>query len=133
MKTRLLFLLFYSLLSISLLALPKDLQFRHYSVEDGLSSTCVRALLQDKYGFIWAGTDEGLIRYDGNEFKNFKYNNKLPRGLNQNYILSLYETNNLLWIGTDEGIYYYDFKNDSFSSLSINGKQVINNSEIGRA
>ena len=57
MRTRLLFLLFYSLLTISLFALPTDLQFRHFSVEDVLSSNCVRALLQDKYGFIWAGTD----------------------------------------------------------------------------
>ena len=46
-----------------------DLCFRHFSVEDGLSSNSVRALMQDKYGFLWIGTDEGLNRYDGTTVK----------------------------------------------------------------
>ena len=48
-----------------LFAASNDLCFRHFSVEDGLSSNSVRALMQDKYGFLWIGTDEGLNRYDG--------------------------------------------------------------------
>ena len=125
MKNKLLLIHFLFFIPFCLFALPKDLQFRHYNLEDGLSSNCVRALLQDKFGFIWAGTDGGLIRYDGTEFKSYKYSNKLPRGLNQNFILSLYEANDALWIGTDEGLFCYDYSNDSFSPFLINGKIAI--------
>ena len=125
MKTKLLLFLFIFLPTF-LFALPHDLHFRHFSVENGLSSNCVRTLLQDKYGFIWAGTDEGLSRYDGVEFKSYKYSGKSPRGLNQNYILSLYEADNLLWVGTDDGAYCYNYGLDSFEPLLINGEQVIN-------
>ena len=40
-----------------------DFWFRHFSVEDGLSSSAVRAIMQDKYGFMWLGTDDGPVSY----------------------------------------------------------------------
>ena len=54
-----------------------DFWFRHFSVEDGLSSSAVRAIMQDKYGFMWLGTDDGLNRYDGAKFTIYKHE---PRG-----------------------------------------------------
>ena len=57
-------LLLNLLMPMILFAASNDLCFRHFSVEDGLSSNSVRALMQDKYGFLWIGTDEGLNRYD---------------------------------------------------------------------
>lgn len=64
MKSPVLSILFL-LISVTLLAVPNDFRFRHFSVEDGLSSNSVRAIMQDKYGFLWIGTEEGLNRYDG--------------------------------------------------------------------
>ena len=77
-------------------------------LEDGLSSNSVRALMQDKYGFLWIGTDEGLNRYDGTTVKLYRLKD---RGANE-AISSLYSTLNKIWIGTDEGIYIYDYETE---------------------
>ena len=45
---------------------------QHYSIKDGLSQNTVMAILQDKQGFIWLGTWDGLNRFDGYEFKTYK-------------------------------------------------------------
>lgn len=88
-----------------------DFHFRHFSVENGLSSNTVRALMQDKQGFLWIGTDEGLNRYDGTSIQQYQYS---PRGSNANYISALYEDEGMIWIGTDNGVYKYTYCTDSF-------------------
>ena len=105
---RLVLLLLNLLMPMILFAASNDLCFRHFSVEDGLSSNSVRALIQDKYGFLWIGTDEGLNRYDGTTVKLYRLKD---RGANE-AISSLYSTLNKIWIGTDEGIYIYDYETE---------------------
>lgn len=73
----------------------------------------VRALMQDKYGFLWIGTDEGLNRYDGTTVKLYRLKD---RGANE-AISSLYSTLNKIWIGTDEGIYIYDYETEDIMPL----------------
>lgn len=102
MKSPVLSILFL-LISVTLLAVPNDFRFRHFSVEDGLSSNSVRAIMQDKYGFLWIGTEEGLNRYDGIMIKSYSI---CPQAAGK-YISSLYGTKKNIWIGTDEGIYIY--------------------------
>ena len=60
-------LIIYSLLFIPInsFAQDDDIQFEHLTVEDGLSSNCVNAILQDSRGFMWFGTTNGLNRWDG--------------------------------------------------------------------
>ena len=48
--------------------------FRSYQIEDGLSHNSVWAVMQDKEGFMWFGTNDGLNRFDGKSFKVFKKN-----------------------------------------------------------
>lgn len=105
---RLVLLLLNLLMPMILFAASNDLCFRHFSVEDRLSSNSVRALMQDKYGFLWIGTDEGLNRYDGTTVKLYRLKD---RGANE-AISSLYSTLNKIWIGTDEGIYIYDYETE---------------------
>ncbi|MGD1045428.1 MAG: two-component regulator propeller domain-containing protein [Bacteroidota bacterium] len=45
-------------------AQSQNIQFKHLTSNDGLSQNWVHSILQDKYGFIWIGTDDGLNRYD---------------------------------------------------------------------
>ena len=47
---------------------PKVLKFRHLNIENGLPCNNVRALMQDRYGYIWIGTGYGIARYDGHSF-----------------------------------------------------------------
>lgn len=101
--------------SLMLSAGSSSLWFRHLSVEDGLSSNTVRAIMQDKHGFLWLGTDDGLNRYDGTAMKTFKLN---PQGVNE-YISSLYETEDNIWVGTDEGIYIYDYETEKYKFFDL--------------
>ncbi len=66
----------------------QQLIFKKYTVEDGLVSNPVRRILQDKKGFIWIATWEGLSKYDGDKFTNFTVAN----GLSHNLINDLYES-----------------------------------------
>jgi Two component regulator propeller. len=56
----------------ALFARNYDYYFRNMAVEDGLSQNMVYSIMQDKTGFIWFGTLDGLNRYDGLRFKIFK-------------------------------------------------------------
>jgi ligand-binding sensor domain-containing protein len=62
--------------------------FRTYAQEDGLSDPSVECVLQDRVGYLWAGTDDGLFRFDGRQFTKFSRDQGLPR----NHIYQVYET-----------------------------------------
>lgn len=90
--------------------------FRHYQVENGLSNNAVLCSMQDRRGFMWFGTKDGLNRFDGYSFKVFHSNPDSPNGLGSNFIRALCEDNNgNIWIGTDQGIFIFDPKSESFS------------------
>lgn len=91
--------------------------FKKYQVEDGLSHNTVWCGLQDKYGFIWLGTSDGLNRYDGRGNK--VYRNVLSENfsLENSFIETLLEVGEQLWIGTNSGIYIYDYITDRFSKF----------------
>ncbi|RYZ22822.1 MAG: hybrid sensor histidine kinase/response regulator, partial [Sphingobacteriales bacterium] len=80
-------------------------QFEHLSVEDGLSNDYVTAILQDRDGFMWFGTGEGLNKYDGSTFTVFKPNPSQPtRSFQNGYIMGLCEGDSTrLWAITRGG------------------------------
>ncbi|GAB3416886.1 ligand-binding sensor domain-containing protein [Niabella aquatica] len=89
--------------------------FRHYEVENGLSNNAVITALQDKYGFVWLGTSDGLSRFDGNSFKVYKHLAGDPYSLKSNSVYCLYEdSKGSLWVGTEKGISLYDPAHDAF-------------------
>lgn len=63
--------LFLFILFISNLGLSQSPLLKHYTTNDGLLSSTIYTLLQDKDGFIWFGTDVGVSRFDGKRFHNF--------------------------------------------------------------
>jgi ligand-binding sensor domain-containing protein len=75
---------------------------RQWSVKDGLPHDSITCFAQDAKGFIWVGTDNGLARFDGNDFKIFNKNN--TKEIKNNSITSLYvSADGTLLIGTDGG------------------------------
>ncbi|MEO7098935.1 MAG: two-component regulator propeller domain-containing protein [Luteolibacter sp.] len=82
----------------------KDLFFAHLATADGLSENRVFAILQDRQGFMWFATRDGLNRYDGNSFVVFKNNPDDPASLSSNFIVALLEDDQgYLWVGTYGG------------------------------
>jgi ligand-binding sensor domain-containing protein/signal transduction histidine kinase len=93
-----------------------SLHFTHLSLADGLSQSDVRAIAQDRQGFMWFGTWRGgLNRYDGYTFKVYKHDAKDERSLGDDGIRKLYvDRDGVLWVGTNEGVDRYDRETDSF-------------------
>jgi len=79
--------------------------FRHYQVENGLSNSTVFCSTQDKNGFLWFGTKEGLNRFDGYHFKLFNTNTK-PLGSDMIYCL-FSDTPGTLWAGGQNGLFVF--------------------------
>jgi diguanylate cyclase (GGDEF)-like protein len=75
--------------------------FRAYGEEQGLLDASVECVLQDRVGFIWAGTDDGLFRFDGRRFQKFSREQGLPR----TRVYQLYETpGGTLYVATGAGL-----------------------------
>jgi PAS domain S-box-containing protein len=91
--------------------------FEHLTIEDGLSQNAGLALLQDHQGYLWIGTQDGLNRYDGYEFKIFRHDPDDPTSISNNSVISLYEDRqNNLWVGTwGGGLNRYDPQTGRFS------------------
>lgn len=82
-------------------ALAQRYSFKHYGQEEGLGNLSVYSLLQDRTGFLWVGTHNGLFRYDGRRFRGFGRADGLPSVL----IRALHETaDGTLWVGTRDGL-----------------------------
>ena len=103
------------LMVISLSIKGQEFLFENYSSEQGLSQNSCYTIAQDDLGFMWFGTQDGLNRYDGKEFKVYHPQNTEGNKLPSNYISALHfdQTNKQLWIGTIRGTCLYDTAGDS--------------------
>jgi signal transduction histidine kinase/ligand-binding sensor domain-containing protein/DNA-binding response OmpR family regulator len=96
--------------------LPTQFHFRHYNIENGISSNNISSILQDQKGFIWISTDNGLSRFDGNQFTFYQKSNPLYSNLHANSINTICETTDKeLWLGTDNGVFIYNQVKDTFT------------------
>ena len=92
--------------------------FKNLSIRNGLSQNTVNAILQDRKGFMWLGTKDGLNRYDGLSFRKFKHDAANPRSIGNSFITSLYEDfNGNIWVGTDAGVYIYYPDKEAFEEF----------------
>ncbi len=102
------------LLLAKLVAAQTQYKFSQLFLDKGLSDARVSAIAQDRYGFMWFATPNGLNRFDGYSIKTFFYS-KDEHGLPSNSIISLYSSRRGdLWIGTATGLVQYDFVNENF-------------------
>jgi len=80
------------------------IDFERISLREGLSQSVIQAIVQDRKGFLWFGTEDGLNRFDGYRFTVYRYQADNPRSLIYNEIKSLHEDRaGVIWIGTFEG------------------------------
>jgi len=80
------------------------LRFDHLSIEQGLSQSSVYTVFQDSSGFIWFGTQDGLNRYDGYNFKVYKPDSDIPDSISDRWITAIVEDKQgYIWVGTRQG------------------------------
>ena len=106
-RSRIIVLLLLAVISCAPLRAQESYYFKTLNVQSGLSQNTVNVILQDRQGYMWFGTKDGLNRYDGYRFKIFKHT---PDGsiLPSNFITALCEDPaGDIWIGTDAGLGLY--------------------------
>lgn len=112
--------LFILITSVSFAQEP-TIQFNHLSTGDGLSNGNITAIAQDSSGFVWLGTQQGLNRFDGYDFKKFYAMPGAENILPDDNITSLSSSpDTILWIGTDsKGLVSYNPITDRFTQYKI--------------
>ncbi len=91
-------------------------RFGRLSAEHGLSHNVVYSVLQDRYGFLWFGTEGGLNKYDGHHFLVYQHDPRDSLSLSDNWITALLEDDEgNLWVGTRHGgLNRFDRETESF-------------------
>jgi signal transduction histidine kinase/CheY-like chemotaxis protein/ligand-binding sensor domain-containing protein len=117
MKLRLLVVLLLLVIGVGLFGQNRQLKFSHLDRDKGLSQSNVLTVLQDKRGFMWFATRDGLNKYDGYQFTVYKNNTEDPESLSNNYITHLLEdSKGIIWIATHGGgLNQYDRKTERFT------------------
>ncbi|MGL4913687.1 MAG: ligand-binding sensor domain-containing protein [Romboutsia sp.] len=94
-----------------------NINFRNIRNEDGLSQSTVETIIQDKKGYIWIGTNDGLNKYNGYDFEIYRHSNKRENSIANNYIVDLQEDHDgNIWVGTANGL----------SKINTNNNEITN-------
>ncbi|MRG44702.1 histidine kinase [Chitinophaga sp. SYP-B3965] len=116
MKFKYLLLLFAALFT-NVYSKAQQYYFRHYQVENGLSHNTVFSVLQDRQGFLWMGTKDGLNRFDGHVWKVFRHIAEDSTSLPGNFVYALHEDNKgQMWVVNNRGLHKYNAATESFTS-----------------
>ncbi|MEJ2211129.1 MAG: two-component regulator propeller domain-containing protein [Anaerolineae bacterium] len=102
-------------------AAGRRIEFRQLTIEQGLSQSTVNCIVQDSRGFMWFGTQDGLDRYDGYEFRVYKNDPDDEHSLSANWIRSCYrDQRDSLWFVTDDTVLHrYDPALDRFDRYPL--------------
>ncbi|MDG7050774.1 MAG: hypothetical protein JRZ94_06190 [Nitrososphaerota archaeon] len=94
------------------------------SIDDGLSQSSVTNIVQDRDGFLWFGTQDGLNRYDGISFRVYRHQPFDQYSLRSNFIISLaVDSSGMLWVGTDKNLSRYNKYLDRFEHVELPDSQ----------
>jgi signal transduction histidine kinase/ligand-binding sensor domain-containing protein/DNA-binding response OmpR family regulator len=122
--------LFYLIISCKTNA--QDLPFDVFNVNNGLPHSDVNAIVQDKRGFIWIATYNGLCRYDGYNTLVYRHQKNDSKCISNNRIVALLAEENFIWIGTETaGFDRFNIKTETFESFkyaSSNPSSINSNS-----
>ena len=99
-------------------AQPPALQFQHLTDVQGLSHNRVWAFTQDKHGFIWIGSADGLSRFDGYKVDVYRKEPGKKNSLPGNLVNCLFtDSRGTVWIGTTNGVAYFESQSNAFQSF----------------
>ena len=94
--------------------------------DQGLSSSRIGSIYQDRDGFIWVAGENGLDRLTGDHIQTFRHKEDNPFSLSSNNITDLYmDSDKQLWVGTGKGLHKYSGKNNRFEHILLSGEEVL--------
>lgn len=94
--------------------------FDHITTSEGLPSNTIHCTMQDKSGFMWIGTRDGLCRYDGNSFRNMRDLVSAP-GIGGTVSVVSEDASGKIWFSTPSGIHIYDAMSGTIKSIGMVG------------
>ena len=98
-------LLICLVLPANLSAQEGNIRFDRITIEDGLSQSTIFSILQDRQGFMWFGTQDGLNKFDGYKFTVYKHDPEDPTTISDNFVRAIFEDQDgTLWVGTNGGL-----------------------------
>ena len=98
-------------------------KFRNYGINEGLSQTSVEQVFQDKKGFMWFATSDGLNKFDGYQFTIYKYDHKNTNSLSDSWVTRIFmeDSDNELWmVTTDQIIHKFNLQTNEFKRFTPN-------------
>lgn len=103
------------------------INFDHISIKEGLSYDIVTSIIQDREGFIWIGTEDGLNRYDGYNFKIFKSDPSNSGSISDDWITRIFQdSKGNIWVGTSNGLNRYIPLTSSFKLYTFPSTERLN-------
>lgn len=105
------------LFQVILAGKPLNLKFEHLTIEDGLPHSKINTIYQDHHGYIWFGTNDGVARYNGYEFRVYQHEPGDSNSISHNLIRDIFEDRwDNIWIATDAGgLNLYNPQKDNFT------------------
>lgn len=108
--------LFFSQALANNLNLSPSFRFERFNEEDGFLNAQINVTLQDKFGYLWIGSAEGLSRYDGYEFEYYVHNSKDVNSLSGNVIEDIFEdSQGRIWVASWDGLDLYHRETNNFT------------------
>lgn len=105
--------------------------FKQISLNEGLTQSTVRCILNDHNGFIWIGTKSGLNRFDRYSLKSYVYKKNDPKSIPGNQINFILEDKaGNIWIGTENGLARYNPDTDNFEAIKYQNKPLLVRSAV---
>jgi signal transduction histidine kinase/ligand-binding sensor domain-containing protein/CheY-like chemotaxis protein len=97
------------------LSQPHNIKFKHLTTNEGLSQSHITAIIKDKRGFMWFGSEDGLNKYDGYRFTHYKHDQDDHNSIADSYIKDLQEDRQgNFWVATANGLDRFDRAGNTF-------------------
>ena len=103
----------------------ENVKYERFTTVNGLTSNVIYSIFQDKYGYLWIGTNEGLNRYDGYTFRNYRSDPRDSFSIISNHVNKICEDRfGKLWINTNTGICLYNYDKNNFTRFNPGTEEI---------
>ena len=130
MKVKLLYLLTFLAMGVGYAQIknvqPSNQRIESFNSQQGFNQNTVTAIISDSKGYLWIGTPNGLVRYDGYSFEYYYHDHENQQSLINNYVSHLLsDSKGRVWIATREGLNIYLTDKEQFLPIEKSTNKAI--------